>query len=92
MSNPIRQCLVRRTRHEAQTLLRFVKVQDSVVWDSQHKLLGRGAYLQAKVEVIEQARQVKIWRRAFRLSSEQVIDYVNLNKVLDHVLGELQDK
>ncbi len=92
MSKPLRQCLVCRTRHEAQSLLRFVMVQDVLVWDSQHKLPGRGAYLQARNDIIEQARQVKIWRRAFRLSSEQVIDYANLNKVLDHVLGELQDK
>lgn len=92
MSKPTRQCLVTRTRHEAQTLLRFVMLQDELVWDSKHKLPGRGAYLQAKIDIIEQARQAKIWRRAFRLSSEQVVDFANLNKVLDHVLGELRDK
>lgn len=92
MNAPLRQCLVTRTRHEARGLLRFVMIQDEVVWDSLHRMPGRGAYLQARNDIVEQARQIKIWRRAFRLTSERVIDYPALNKVLDHVLGQLPSK
>ena len=84
----LRQCIVSRVRLAPQKLYRFVLVDKQVVYDSEQVLPGRGAYLLPEQEVLEKARQINFWLRAFRVQNSNEINYAELSSLLQ----ELQEK
>ena len=58
---------------------------ETIVFDSQQNLDGRGAYLLPKKEVLEKARQIKFWQHAFRMKSENKINYKDLVCLLEEL-------
>ena len=65
---PERTCIVSRTVRPAADLIRFVVGPDrQVVPDLKHKLPGRGVWVTARSEVVEEAMKRRLFHRAFKL-------------------------
>lgn len=66
-SVPIRTCIVERARKERPFLLRFVlSPQGTAVPDIKGDLPGRGVWVTARKEIVEQAVKRRAFQRAFR--------------------------
>jgi len=66
-SVPVRTCIVERARKERPFLLRFVlSPQGSAVPDIKGNLPGRGVWVTAQKEIVEQAVKRRAFQRAFR--------------------------
>ncbi|CEK20131.1 predicted nucleic-acid-binding protein implicated in transcription termination [Chthonomonas calidirosea] len=65
---PIRTCVACRTTDAKRALLRVVRQPDGTVcYDAKGKMSGRGAYVCARVECIEQARKHKKLERSLKV-------------------------
>jgi predicted RNA-binding protein YlxR (DUF448 family) len=64
---PERTCIVSRTARPAAELIRFVLGPDrQVVPDLNHKLPGRGVWVTARSDVVEEAVRKRLFSRAFK--------------------------
>ncbi|MCB8819243.1 RNA-binding protein [Microvirga rosea] len=64
---PERTCIVTRTVHPSAELIRFVLGPDrEVVPDLKHKLPGRGVWVTARHDVVEEAVRRRVFPRAFK--------------------------
>ncbi|HDS15989.1 MAG TPA: YlxR family protein [Proteobacteria bacterium] len=52
LSGPLRSCLICRQKTLKNNLCRFVKVEDRLVWDRDHRAPGRGHYLCKNAECL----------------------------------------
>jgi predicted RNA-binding protein YlxR (DUF448 family) len=65
---PIRTCVACRTTDAKRALLRVVRQPDGTVcYDAKGKMSGRGAYVCARAECIEQARKQKKLERSLKV-------------------------
>ena len=89
---PIRTCIVTGTADQSDQLIRFVVSPDGIIFpDIGHKLDGRGAWVMASRDVLEQAITSKRLEKALKASAivPDLIEYVDqqlLNRV-QHMLG-----
>jgi uncharacterized protein len=66
-SDPERTCIVSRTVRPAAELIRFVVGPDrQVVPDLKHKLPGRGVWVTARSEMVQEAVKRRLFNRAFK--------------------------
>jgi predicted RNA-binding protein YlxR (DUF448 family) len=64
---PERTCIVTREANSPAGLIRFVLGPDNqVVPDLKHKLPGRGAWVTARLDVVEEAAKRRLFSRAFK--------------------------
>lgn len=79
---PMRTCVVTKEKLPKQELIRIVKTDAGVIYDSTGKVNGRGAYLKKDKEVFEKARKSKEVEKYLEttISSEF---YDELDKILD---------
>ena len=79
---PMRTCVVTKEKLPKQELIRIVKTDAGVIYDSTGKVNGRGAYLKKDKEVFEMARKSKVLEKYLEttISSEF---YDELDKILD---------
>ena len=79
---PMRTCVVTKEKLPKQELIRIVKTDAGVIYDSTGKVNGRGAYLKKDKEVFEGARKSKVLEKYLEttISSEF---YDELDKILD---------
>ena len=57
----MRTCVVTKEKLPKQELIRIVKTDAGVIYDSTGKVNGRGAYLKKDKEVFEKARKSKVF-------------------------------
>lgn len=67
-----RSCICCRLRAEKKDLLRFVLQEGQIVWDREHTLPGRGAYVHPRLECWLSMASTKLWERAFRLKKGEL--------------------
>ncbi|HIQ90892.1 MAG TPA: YlxR family protein [Candidatus Coprosoma intestinipullorum] len=79
---PMRTCVVTKEKLPKQELIRIVKTDAGVIYDSTGKVNGRGAYLKKDKDVFERARKSKVLEKYLEttISSEF---YDELDKILD---------
>ena len=79
---PMRTCVVTKEKLPKQELIRIVKTDAGVIYDSTGKVNGRGKYLKKDKEVFEKARKSKVLEKYLEttISSEF---YDELDKILD---------
>lgn len=76
---PLRQCAVTRESLPQQDMIRFVRSPDGVALpDASAKLPGRGAWVTAKRDVVEQAISKGAFSRAFKTKTEAGPDTLSL--------------
>lgn len=68
-----RMCVACRARENKANFYKFVKVDNNIVLDTEHKLDGRSAYLCKNSACIEVARKRKSLERAFSCKIEMQI-------------------
>ena len=80
---PLRTCVVSHEKCEKKDLLRVVRTPlGEVLYDSNGKLNGKGAYLKKSIEVINKAKKTKILEKALGVSiSDEVYD--NLERIIN---------
>ena len=65
---PLRTCVVTKEKLPKQELLRIVRTPEgNVMIDEGGKMNGRGAYIKRDVQVLEQARKKKSFRKTLRM-------------------------
>lgn len=64
-----RTCICCRSEAPKGELLRFVRQQGRVVFDAQHRLQGRGAYVHPRFACWRKMGEAKRWRYAFPVRS-----------------------
>ena len=68
---PERTCIVSRTARPAAELIRFVLGPDGqVVPDLNHKLPGRGVWVTARADMVEEAVRRRLFSRAFKAEAK----------------------
>jgi len=84
MSDTLRQCIVTRETAAKDSLLRFVLAPDgTVTFDINHKLPGRGLYLQAQKQILAQAISKNLFSRAAKTKAVIPEDLASrVNKVI----------
>ncbi len=75
-----RTCVVCRSKGAKSSLARLVLSGNALVWDTEHALPGRGAYVHMKPECLSKMTQPARWERALRAPSEAV-EVASLRKV-----------
>ena len=85
----LRQCIVSRRRVAPDCLYRFVLVDKEITYDAKQVLPGRGAYLFPENQVLEKARELKFWLRAFRVENSNEINYAKLTTLLERLKQKL---
>ena len=73
MKETTRSCIFCRRKGAKQSLLRFVVKNGLIVWDSEHSISGRGAYMHPTVECWSHMREIGRWEHAFRLAADRPI-------------------
>jgi len=78
-SGSLRTCIVTRTRHEPDDMIRFVlDPAGSVIPDIKRKLPGRGVWTLARRAAVEEAVRKKAFARSFRQPVETPADLAGL--------------
>jgi len=70
---PTRMCMVCRTRHPKEELLRVVKIDNNIFFDKTHKAEGRGAYLCKNHECHEKFLKSRALNRTFKQDVPQEV-------------------
>ena len=80
---PLRTCVVSHEKCEKKDWFRVVRTPlGEVLYDSNGKLNGKGAYLKKSIEVINKAKKTKILEKALGVSiSDEVYD--NLERIIN---------
>ncbi len=90
VSSPERTCIGCRRREDQKLLLRLAAGPGAVLPDPDRRLGGRGAYIHASVECLEQARRKKAAQRALRVGGE--LDWSQVRTVVElHAGTRLHD-
>lgn len=79
---PMRTCVVTKEKLPKQELIRIVKTDAGVIYDSTGKVNGRGAYLKKDKEVFAKARKSKVLEKYLEVSIPDTF-YDELEKILD---------
>ena len=86
-----RTCVACRCADEKRWFIRFVRTPDGhVIVDPTGKANGRGAYLCAKPECFETARQRRRLDAALKVTLQDD-DYARLRRDFDELLGRMSD-
>lgn len=56
----VRTCLYSNKKYPKEELIRFVKVNNKLVIDKQHKMLGRGYYLKITPQVLKDPKLIQV--------------------------------
>ncbi len=72
-SKPLRMCIACRNMIEKKELLRFALLDDEVVYDKDHKIQSRGAYICKNNDCIALAKKKNALSRHFKRKVEDSI-------------------
>ena len=80
---PLRTCVVTKEKLPKQELLRIVRTPEgNVMIDESGKMNGRGAYIKRDVQVLEQARKIKVLERHLECSIDDSV-YEEIKNLLE---------
>lgn len=84
---PIRKCVVSRTQHPKQALIRVVRTPDGEVKiDVQGKMNGRGVYLSKSTAIIQKAQKANVLARHLKTEVAPEI-YTELQRMVEQDEG-----
>lgn len=91
----VRRCIGCRQRALKKDLIRFVMVDEDLIWDEKHRMSGRSVYFHPKKSCWVKMADIKLWKHAFKNSEfvkrEKVIDLMNQIKGLIPTVEENRD-